>query len=66
MAGEFIRVGDTLLAIGEIAAIHRNRHDPRWATVVLVNRGQEIEVHRPAAELIEDVGTLLRDGGYTR
>lgn len=62
MAGEFIRVGDTLLAIGEIAAVQRNRHQSGWSTVVLQS-GVEVAVARPAGELIDDIRTVLTEAG---
>lgn len=62
MAGEFIRVGDVLLSLGEVAAVHRNRHQSGWSTVIL-HSGAQVEVPRPAGELIDDIRTLLVDAG---
>lgn len=58
----FIRVDSVLLNLAEVAAVKRHRNAKDWSTVVLVS-GQTVDVHRPAAELIDDIGRLLRESG---
>jgi hypothetical protein len=62
MGGPYMRINSVLINLAEVAAVKRSRHDPTWATVVLLS-GQTVDVHRPAAELIDDIGTLLRQDG---
>lgn len=62
IGGPFMRIDTVLINLAEVAAVKRSRHDASWSVVVLLS-GQTVDVHRPAAELIDDIGTLLhRDG----
>lgn len=62
MGGPYMRINSVLINLAEVAAIKRHPNAADWATVVLLS-GQTVDVHRPAGELIEDVGHLLREGG---
>jgi hypothetical protein len=58
----YLRVGTVLLNLAEVAAVKRHRNASDWSTVILVS-GQTVHVHRPAAELIDDIGRVLRESG---
>ena len=62
MGGPFLRVDSVLISLAEVAAVHRSRHDPSWSVVVLLS-GRQVDVHRPAGELIGDIGRIIREGG---
>jgi hypothetical protein len=62
MGGPYMRVDNVLLNLAEVAAVQRSRHDATWSVVVLLS-GRELDVHLEAGQLIERIGSVLREDG---